>query len=164
MKVIFLDFDGVLNCSVSLNKHWREHGNNKCVSPSKVERLNRIIEETGAVCVVSSTWRQLYTVNELRTFLAEAGFQGNVIDITPTEPGTGIHTWRNHRGHRGSEIQLWMNTNKDKIESFVILDDDDDMGHLSPFLVQTDYHNYGLQDKHVQEAIAILKKAQKRNT
>ena len=38
----------------------------------------------------------------------------------------------------------------------LFLDDGDDMDHLRPYLVQTD-HATGLQDHHVDRAIAMLR-------
>ncbi len=55
---------------------------------------------------------------------------------------------------RGLEIQKWMD-DFTGIESFVILDDDADMGELLPYLVQTS-QTHGLTDEKRDEAINIL--------
>jgi hypothetical protein len=44
------------------------------------------------------------------------------------------------------------------VESFVILDDDADMEHLLPRLVQTSMDD-GLQDRHVEKAVEILNRS-----
>jgi len=57
---------------------------------------------------------------------------------------------------RGHEIQQWLDDwSGDKITNFVILDDDDDMEHLSDFLVLTS-ESKGIQDSDVKSAIEIL--------
>lgn len=90
MKVIFLDFDGVL---VTVHDRYTAG------SPFCVFNLNRIIEATGAKIVVSSSWRILFEMEELTRFLKEWGVQGEVIGKTPV----------NHDGERGDEIQAWLN-------------------------------------------------------
>jgi len=69
MKVLFLDFDGVLNhhrwFSDFLAREGREplFGGDDDVDhfdPACVERVNRICRETGAVICISSAWRLLF--------------------------------------------------------------------------------------------------------
>ena len=55
---------------------------------------------------------------------------------------------------RGWEIMAWMASVSD-IESFVILDDWNDMGPISDHLIQTN-PSLGLTEEQVQEAIKIL--------
>ena len=60
---------------------------------------------------------------------------------------------------RGSEIQQWLTheaSRHGRVERFVILDDDQDMGSLSPWLVRTTWAS-GLQDCHVEQAVAVLR-------
>ena len=54
MKVIFLDIDGVLNCGTTteLTKTGDRFVENKFI-----ERLKKIVDETGAKVVLSSDWR-----------------------------------------------------------------------------------------------------------
>ena len=68
MKIIFLDIDGVLNCESAYRngecqyQEWvwedgRIDHYQKFCTRSK-ELLNKLIDETGAKIVISSTWRQ----------------------------------------------------------------------------------------------------------
>jgi hypothetical protein len=61
MKLLFLDFDGVLNEREPL------HPEVLCSTfhPDKVKRLNRVLRETGAMIVVSSAWRYLIHRGEM---------------------------------------------------------------------------------------------------
>lgn len=49
MKVIFLDFDGVITTEKS---RW-------CLDKDKMLLLKRIVDATGAKIVISSSWRRL---------------------------------------------------------------------------------------------------------
>ncbi len=152
MKIIFLDVDGVCNSGDFLwtDEHHAldQSDEQNWFDPAAVARLNRIIEVTGAVCVLSSTWRILHRLPEVRGFLSKAGFTGDLVDYTP---GGG--------GPRGPQIRAWLDETKElgrwEVKSFVILDDDSDMGDLMPRLVQTSFQ-HGLQDEHVEAAIAML--------
>ena len=161
MKVIFLDFDGVLNGADWLRKTqngnvdpagYAHYINNPC-DPELVSRLNRIVATTNAKIVISSSWRIGYTLAALRGFLKKAGFEHphSIYDRTPRLNGAD--------DQRGDEIQAWLDryieTEKHHVETYVILDDDSDMKHLKHKLVQTNTL-VGLQDEHVDRAIAIL--------
>lgn len=147
MKVIFLDVDGVLNNNAYIQfmvDHLRvQRPGYHLLDPLCVMRLNKIVAATGAELVLSSTWRILYTVDE---FNMVAGRQGVPKIIDSTE--------RHVRPPRGKEIQTWLDAH-DEVETFIILDDDDDMAHLRDRLVLV--KNWiGLQDQDVEKAINML--------
>ena len=114
--------------------------------------MRKIVDATGALIVLSSTWRDDWNVedesrngpdfNELRMKFREFG-----MDFYDR---TGV--W-NTRG-RGWEILAWLEEHE-AVESFVILDDWDDMGPLRDHLIQTN-SSLGLTEEQVQEAIEIL--------
>lgn len=145
MKVIFLDIDGVITTPEEPSA-WRTP------DPRCLPQLFRIVEETGAQIVLSSTWRLHHTTREK---VESWGIK--FIDCTPR-----CHLIENDSRQwttRGQEIQEWMDSwnsfSTEKIESFVILDDDSDMSHLKPFLVQTKWDG-GLTKEKADEAINIL--------
>lgn len=144
MKVIFLDYDGVLNTPKEWGNHLRNPKgsfNRRCVA-----NLNILIDKTDAHVVVSSTWRLTYGVKALAALLVENGFEypDKFDAITPILRGE----------KRGKEIQLYLDAHPE-ITSFVILDDDADMLHLIDKLVKTDY-NKGLSYTNVEQAIKLL--------
>jgi len=161
MKIIFLDFDGVLN-DFKLLSEASKRGAHKdgwnhlaMIDPSKVELLNQIVEKTGAKFVVSSTWRIKSSIDELQGYLDHHGFKGEIIDCTPMTFG----------GFRGREIRLWLEDVSDEgidVEKFVIVDDDTDMGILIDKLVLTSFGNGeedgtgGLMQEHVDEIVRRL--------
>lgn len=122
MKVIFLDIDGVLNrLGTPVNgKFWLR------TCPDLVQNLNRITDATGAFLVLSSSARRIMKTNmDVVEALASVGITGRVKGKTPSFNGT-----------RGSEIKAWLAENK-RVTKFCILDDEDDMDDLLPFLFQT---------------------------
>ena len=107
-----------------------------------LERLKRLVDATGAIIVVSSSWRQIPTAyGHLKDWLEKFGM--TIWDKTPY-----IGTCR------GDDITAWFNINPGEW-SYVILDDDDDMGEHMGHLVQTDF-DVGLIDTDVERAMIIL--------
>ena len=149
MKIIFLDFDGVLNSS-RFFKEQTPKGvliASPGLDPKAVEVLNEIIERSGAMVVVSSAWRIGSSVVRLRGTLGEVGFRGKVRGLTPNF----------NTAERGREIQTWLDEDGKRygVSSFVIIDDMGYMGLLQDRLVQTDFET-GLLPEHIGPALAQL--------
>tara|TARA_R110000824_G_scaffold12226_7_gene53644 strand:- start:57648 stop:58133 length:486 start_codon:yes stop_codon:yes gene_type:complete len=160
MNVVFLDVDGVLNAENSTGQVWGSGTYMQysawIIDPVLVERLNRISKEVNNLTIVlSSSWRYAEQSGhiDINNMLEEKGYVGpKIIERTicddeneeaiPSQP-------------RGKEIQRWLDEHPE-VENFVILDDDDDMAHLMPNLIQTSFEDGGLLDKHVDEAIRRL--------
>jgi hypothetical protein len=162
MKVIFLDIDGVLNSQVWMMTQPPTTNFLRAVDPSAVKLLYDLISRSGAVIVVSSTWRILNSLSNIRSILIEAGYPSPcpIIGKTPRLAGTVTRPFDGHkigdRLVRGHEIQNWLEKQPaGSVESFVILDDDSDMAHLMPKLVNTSFET-GLQPEHVERALIML--------
>lgn len=142
MKVIFLDVDGVLNSA-------QDGYSIRLRTDSHLKLLQRIIKETGAKIVLSSSWRIGFTPAS-RNLLARFKEYGlELMDCTPELPGSC----------RGDEIRQWLTDNvyNYDIENFVILDDEANMAEFTDKnLVQTDT-NIGLQKQNAIECIRTLK-------
>jgi hypothetical protein len=158
MKVIFLDFDGVINSleyAMEDTERWNS-GDLGMIDERKVSLINEIIKETDAKVVISSTWRTVFDLDTLRSFLSQKGFIGEVIGATP-KPFVMVYTMYGKTWSvRGEEIQEWLDKNYGEVEAFVILDDNSDMAHLTSKLVQTTWQE-GMLPEHVATAIAMLK-------
>jgi hypothetical protein len=183
MKVIFLDFDGVLNHQ-NFYKKRMEGDHNELpyplseFDPESVKELNRIIEFTDAKVVVSSTWRIGKRVIDLQNMLNEVGFIGEIIDTTPSFFARGFDNDQNKISYtvpRGCEIDWWLrekgkfqriNWSKEKqeeylekslVKNYVILDDDSDMlyGQREHYVKCNAYGN-GLDKQTADKAISIL--------
>lgn len=161
MKVIFLDFDGVLNV---IPQGHDDFGG--IFHPEFVENLGRIIEETGAKLVISSSWRH-GGLNRMKDMWEHRGYPGEIIAITPD-------LWRrvqdeefHERMERGHEIQAILDQHY-SISNYVILDDDDDMlpSQRGNFVRTSNNINhpdcidigYGLTKECTNQAIRILNK------
>ncbi len=147
MKLIFLDFDGVLN-SINYARRTRQIGEMSTtydIDPAAAERIRRLVFETGAKIVVSSTWRIIHNLQSLQRILGVFNIPAkDVIGVTPRM-----------NADRGHEIQAWLDCTEEDIESFVIIDDSSDMAHLLLNLVHTSWRS-GFLDAHVELARDML--------
>lgn len=159
-KIIFLDVDGVLNSTVYLTERAKlgkwdgkdEPGDWKAVErwvqmidPKAARRLHGLVELTGAKIVISSSWRHAQDFTRMETILTRAGCPCSVIGETDVLSRA-----------RGHEIALWLEEHPG-VKRFVIFDDGSDAGEggLEKWFIRTDLR-YGLQDKHIAQAVAIL--------
>jgi hypothetical protein len=142
MRVVFVDVDGVLNSE----QYYQQPSSASwpSVDPIAVGLLDRLVREAGAVVVVSSSWRG---DSRVESRLRDAGFDDRIVDDTPILFG------RDH----GDEIAAWLEENGADVESFVILDDDDDMGALVNRLVRCD-RRVGLTEREIAVALALLRR------
>ncbi len=141
--MIFLDVDGVLTNLPFLTRRPPFHIRD--VDPKNVAALNELVAWTGAKLVISSSWRVQHTLPDLRKILLDQGVEADIVGRTPEMPDA----------NRGDEIQCWLEATRYPIESFVILDDDSDMGSLKPYLIRTSFSN-GLTSEDVRRAARIL--------
>ena len=142
MKVLFLDFDGVLNLIPTSSN------DGKFYKPAMINLeflLNKIPDLR---IVVSSTWRRngLESVKEI---LKENGIDPRkVIDITGHEKSS------DDRDHRGYQVECWLKRNPE-VKRFAIVDDQTDFVPLKHKLVKTSSHR-GLTQANVEKLIGIL--------
>ena len=151
MKVVFLDVDGVL-----INRRsWyvRDRHRRATPDPPCLAALNRILRETGARIVLSSTWRKNSPRRELVNMLREWKVEGKLIGETPDMAGKirGVYVCKT----RGQEIEAWLH-GASEVEAFVILDDDGDMAPFLDRLVKTKFDD-GLTEADADRAIALLR-------
>lgn len=119
MKVLFLDFDGVLN-----NYHQRNFGEQ--FSPPSCAALNSVVARVPDLkIVISSAWR-MHGLEYCKQVLAKNGIDSSrVIDITGRE-----------NGFRGYQIQCWLDRNPG-VTNMAIVDDESDMEELMDKLIKT---------------------------
>ena len=156
MKVIFLDFDGVLN-SMKWYKRRKEmgmeiptsflHRSQYELDEAAVKMMSDFVKEVQASVVVSSSWRILHPIEELREIVKVCGWDApEFIDVTP----------RSEKGFRGGEVGQWLKQTYHTIQSHVIFDDDGDFYPDQP-LVKTSWE-LGLEQHHIDQAREILLK------
>lgn len=148
MKIIFLDFDGVLNAHKNIRAPTWAASRHPFIWIDKelVAKVAQIVEATQAKICISSTWRMEWGAEGCKDILnyEYPGLGDNVIGETEV-----LSTLR------GIEINKWL-SDKPDVTRYVILDDNGDMlaDQLS-FFVQTNSYA-GITDADVQKAIGIL--------
>lgn len=155
MKVVFLDFDGVITTPKS-----------KCkLDPEKMALVGRILDATDAKIVISSSWRR-YSLEETIKHITDAGgffvcgnpfpYPAAVVGVTERMYSFCYPNNDRHFGlPRGCEIEHYLNQHSD-IDSYVIIDDDQDMLLCqAENFVHTD-SDIGITEKDVEKAIEIL--------
>jgi hypothetical protein len=154
LKILFLDIDGVLNSEKYFKEHIEEIKSQstfitRCCSeldPEMVCRVKRIVDSTGCSVVISSTWRILHSIEEIKQMLAARGWDNcPIIDVTPRNLGRSMK--------RGDEIKFWLDQHPE-VTKFVCLDDDSDF-YSNQNLVKTTWKE-GIKDSHIEAAISIL--------
>lgn len=142
MKVVFLDFDGVLNT-------FPHEGTGLGLEKVPCINLEYLLKKLPDIkIVVSSAWR-LHGLEYCKEALKEQGIDPRrVIDITGDELLDG-------KFHRGNQIDCWLKRNPEA-DRFVILDDSRDQNPHMDKLVRTNPMK-GLTQDDVERAMAILK-------
>ena len=115
-KIIFLDFDGVLNTKYYQGllqfqgKQWQDqHG--AFFDPKAVRQLKRIIDATGADIVVESSWKYL-GLEAMQELWRVRNLPGRVIDITPS---------LTDNASKGEEIAAWLSEHAMSDARYVII-------------------------------------------
>lgn len=144
MKVVFLDFTGVLftfRSQTESRRGMRDMADDKCV-----KQLNRLIDETHAVIVVSSDYRHSFSLRELNGLLKDWGVKKPAINALPW----GL-------GDKTVSVKEWIERNSmSNIEKFVILDDElEEPKFFHENIVQTRYRK-GLTKELANKAISLL--------
>ena len=157
VKIVFLDVDGVLNSSRSvlartgarynesyakLENLYAEDSNLpfgvkhtlETIDPVAVSLVNRLIKESGAVLVLSTSHRLMFADRNitceskqhmylLGLYFAAMGIEAPIHSITP-RMGT----------NRGTEVKQWLDESDQQVTHYVILDDARDFHSLQPLI------------------------------
>ena len=149
MKVIFLDFDGVLNSAKYLLACG---GCDVAIDPAKMILLKQMVDATDAKIVLSTSWREHWSKD-----LVNCDSTGVLINrIFSTYSLQIFDKTPELRERREAEIKSWLDMHPE-VNNFVVLDD----GLLSAdylhghFVKTSDYFG-GLDETDVQKAIDIL--------
>lgn len=151
MKIIFLDFDGV----ITIPPKWY-------INADKIKYIKKIVDITGAKIVVSSSWRRENVKETINDMIGKTKrcprnkmlywLIDNIYDVT---------SWFSDKKYngtgRGGEIQTWLDKHPE-VDNYVIIDDDGDMldSQLYHF-VQTNYED-GITEIEATRAIKVLNK------
>lgn len=156
MKLLFLDIDGVLN---SVSCHTKTFSGYLFVEDRLIQNLKTITDATGAKIVLSSTWRIGHYDIVNGDSNSEAAIDFSMLERRLKSFRLTIldYTRLSNDMNRGGDIKDYLERwNVDKIDSFVIIDDEASGLQLyTKNLVKTEY-KYGLTKEDCEKAISIL--------
>ena len=147
MKVIFLDFDGVINDYMTINE----------INEYNVEVLKTIIDETDAKVVVTSSHKYSYQRNNNMEGFLKNNYYARILK----ENGIDIIDWTPYIRQQGEkdnqreqEIVEYLK-NHPEVTEYLILDDDYIIESLKEHEIFLDLSS-GLREKYIVPAIKIL--------
>lgn len=156
MKVIFLDVDGVLNCETTTDSV----GNYIGIENKKVKLLAKIVLNTNAEIVLTSTWKECWYREESKKALQDD--LANHLEDKLHTYGLYVLDKTNDRAFdRGEGILRW--NREHNIKQFVILDDnlfDFWEAGLGGHLIRTNC-SVGLTAEDADRAIQLLNEGSK---
>ena len=127
MKTIFLDIDGVLathkQYMMNRKKFWDKNDIAKDLripypfDPKCVKIFNEILDATGADIVLSSDWKEHFSLKDLDLIFKFNGVNKSPIDITTSE----IASFGNQTMNRAYQIGKYITDND--ITNYVVIDD-----------------------------------------
>ena len=121
MKIIFLDIDGVICTSPCYGKGTNNKWGSYMFDPKCVSVLNFILSETGADIILSSDWKNHYTLFEMKEIFTHNGVIKSPIGFTPNSK---TYTGMNLEGGRIDEIKMWLKLHDSKNHlKWVVVDD-----------------------------------------
>jgi hypothetical protein len=156
MKVIYLDIDGVLNCSETKARIMDSVG----LDGKLLGNLKKIVEKTNAKIVLISTWKEGWVKDKVKkpfqSFVARyldekfSAHNLKVFDKTENKADGKFLS-------RGEGILRYNETNG--IDNFIIIDDyqyDYDGCALTARWVKTDFNQGGLTEQLALDAIELI--------
>ena len=164
-KVIFLDIDGVLNTNrwyTQMDRNTIKDEYGYTFDPKSVANLRRIVEETGADIVISSSWKCM-GLSQMEDMWSDRNLPGKIIGITPNSVSDelllSVDIDSIDLFHiRGEEIKEWLTKYGKRVSNYAIIDDMDNMlPEQQSHFVQTD-PEVGITEEDADKIITILKK------
>lgn len=149
LKVVFLDFDGVLN-SEKYVKTCGEYG--VIIDPTRMVLLKKLIDATNAKIVLLTSWREHWDIDDNK-----CNNTGKQINDIFAQHGLNIFDKTSKLYlSRECEIKAWLDEHTG-VKNFVVLDD---MFLSAKFLeghfIKTSNYFDGLDETDVKNAIKIL--------
>lgn len=159
--VLFLDVDGVLNGHSDYAPH------RALIRPACAERLQRVLDETAAVVVISSAWRYqvllgAVTLRGFEYMLRSHGIIANVVGTTGRDAADTQQEFNGHtgQGERVTQIRAWLAAHPGAFplgRRWAVVDDAKlSLADPSLPIVETD-GAVGLTDADADRLIALLK-------
>lgn len=164
MKIIFLDFDGVLNSITFFIKRYRNMKDLRMIDVGSLNEddknvrfmlsqidldnfdiLKTIIDKTDSKVVVISSWKYIPWFEKTSKHLIDLGIP--IIDTTKEDNSI----------NRGAGIKNYLKTHD--VSNYIIIDDEifpDYDEELMKHLIKTDFYENGLNEDHICKTENIL--------
>lgn len=127
--VLFLDIDGVINVR-------GDHETGRAlIRPACAATLHRVLATTGAIVVLSSSWRYqvllgAMTARGFEHLLRSHGIAAQVVDVTAPDDAAQAASFATCGRHRGQQIREWL-AERPHVTRWAVVDDVDvDVGPL----------------------------------
>ena len=171
MKVVFLDIDGVLNTSKTFERLYNSFKNTGQkeleIDCFRLEYLKKIIEETNAKIVLSSTWRRFFIKEDNK--IIPRNEKGKQFYYLLNDYNIEIYDILSYESDLNREglITNWLS--KNEVDSFVIIDDEPNLfNNLLDRLIKTSKVKnnimltnmddcFGLSEHHIELAEDMLR-------
>ncbi|MBQ1668773.1 MAG: hypothetical protein II063_12445 [Prevotella sp.] len=126
-KIIFLDIDGVLNTQLWYTQMDRNTTIDKygyAFDPNAVANLKRIVEETGADIVISSSWKCM-GLTQMEDMWNDRNLPGRIVGITPNSVSDELLLHADIDSMelfhiRGEEIKEWLSKHGKRERTFLV--------------------------------------------
>lgn len=161
VKVIFLDVDGVLNPLVNIYMRKKKgeptSSYHITIPGDKIYRLKQIVDRTGAILIMSSSWRLGYIASNMTPSRSYINLNNQLMRYGLQLQGwTPVHKDR----IRGIEINWWLESfirNNGYKPKYIIIDDEleDLINYHRGHIIKTT-SLLGIQDEHVNIAVNLL--------
>ncbi|RYJ44506.1 HAD domain-containing protein [Flavobacterium beibuense] len=149
--LVLLDIDGVMLHASPWKKVEMLEDGFSAFSKEAVKSLNKILEETKASIILTTSHKYLYSIKQWEEMFELRGITASITRLEETKLSS-----------RKEEVLYWINNNP-KIDNYVIIDDDKSLNGLPPEykerLVITNSIT-GLTMEYADKAISILKSHQ----
>jgi hypothetical protein len=118
-KYIYTDIDYVLSLSTEVKKYSTTWGFLQKFNAKAVSIYNEILAKTGAVPVISSDWKDHWTLQQLQEIFVEwAGISIPPIDVTESIPGITMELLEKWRAK-----EILQHVEKHKPDAWIAIDD-----------------------------------------
>lgn len=170
VNILFLDFDGVVNCSdlkvglVNVQQNGKRHFDTYV--PSLCKNVEKLIHKFNFKVVISSAWRGTFDIITMRDIVNnQMGIDCEVIDYTTRYVLDTDYKSRyeddpvNAKSHeRGLQISHWLSERKYTVANYLVLDDslDASYGHEDNYYRVNNVH--GFTETALEEAIKLFLK------
>lgn len=167
-KILFLDFDGVINCIGDNSKNHK----NIVIYHDEIlidmydqqlsKNVNILCEKFDMSIVISSTWRNHYSMVELREILNAVGIYAPLVGVTTSE--ILDHEYKDRlkvdplelSNDRGLQIKKYIESNS--VIDYIIVDDDPSAGIADSSRFVKCNPLYGFNSEKLNESMSILEK------